>query len=134
MDKRSHQSLPDFGVGLHEGVHLVACHLDASARGTHTGRISRATEDQLMSPVNCAGLTFQSNLVQADGRITRARPAFSKNGTLVWRAVDQHFAAVIGRIIPERMQSRTIALTQLGNRSAAFGRLESSVERATHHL
>src|SRR5258706_1022645 len=60
MDKRSHQHFADFGVGLNEGVHLVACQLDDFARGTHTeAHLRGATEDH-------ADVT--SELCRPDGR------------------------------------------------------------------
>src|SRR5882757_3045092 len=46
MDERSRQHFADFGVGLNEGVHLIACQLDDSARVTHTeAHLRGATKD-----------------------------------------------------------------------------------------
>jgi hypothetical protein len=46
MDQRPHQYFADFGVGLNEAVHLVACQLDDFARVTHTeAHLRGATKD-----------------------------------------------------------------------------------------
>src|SRR5260370_704777 len=47
MDQRSHQHFADFGVGLNEGVHLVACQLDDFARVPHTEAHLRGAAGEL---------------------------------------------------------------------------------------
>src|SRR5215469_10435998 len=96
MDKRSHQQFADFGVGLNEGMHLVACQLDDFARGTHTeAHLRGPTEDHadVASELSRADSRDQ-NLVQCrwanDLDLTSLQ---YKERHVGLAAVDQHFAA-----------------------------------------